>query len=365
MTSRVSVPLAWCAIILTTFFSRFKVNSAGISDRWPIDLEVYYTAGKVLLTGGGLYDQTIADLGNGLPFTYPPFAAMVFATFAWLPIHVVIVLYHVASIACAIFIARWLGKPLLAAALLLLTEPGFATLNFGQVNIFLLLLVLADVLDKRPQWLPRGVLIGLAAAIKVTPGIFLLFFLVRKDVRGLLGMIAGGAGATVLAAILRPHDSWTYFTDALLKSSRVGDPAYIFNASAQGVLLRLHAPEWVWAVLVLVFLGLGIAVAWVASRRGETALAAAAIAGIGLLISPISWTHHWVWLPIFALLTGSALEFRVLRWWTIGLLTVGTIVFAENPILIAMYPLTLLAYFLAVLAPTDRRGASLTPITQD
>lgn len=310
--------LTWIGVIAAVIFAR--ANWHGY--RPPIDLQVYWGAGKFLLNGTPLYSVGVPANDISLPFTYPPFAAVVFALIAWLPLNAVVILHHLACIVCAYLVVRWLGVPGFVLALMLCTQPGFSTLSFGQVNIFLMALVVADALNKRPRWLPRGFLIGVAAAIKVTPAIFVLYFLVRKDWRGVLGVMAGGAGATLLAAALRTHDSWQFFTHTLFDASRVGNPGYIHNASLNGILYRFGW-ESVFPFVAVVSILLGAAAARRAFQVADEALALMMVAGIGLLISPISWTHHWVWLVPMVMLPGMP---KWLRWWTILALTAGTMV---------------------------------------
>lgn len=335
------------AVAVSLLFTSFRGFPLGY--KAPIDLEVYVQGGLLALHGTDLYANGVPAGEITLPFTYPPFAALVFATFSWLPFPIIVVAYFVASIACVVLIGRWLGvNTTLMLMLLLCTQPGFATLAFGQVNIFLMTLIIADAVDKRPSWLPRGSLIGIAAAIKVTPAIFILWFLVRKDIRGFLGVIGGGAAATIVAAIIKPRDTWTYFTSALLDPSRVGGIDYIHNASLTGVLARLGAENFAKPVAIVALLA-GAFVAYKVAQRGEDLLALGIVASIGLLFSPISWTHHFVWLPVLIVIGIRAGMPRAFAWWIIIATTLGLLVTSAGGLIasvaIAQYPLILLALF--------------------
>ncbi|MEJ5928890.1 glycosyltransferase 87 family protein [Corynebacterium sp. H128] len=364
MKTKYAAPIAWATIIVIALFSRIVVSPSGVRLRGAIDLQVYAHGGMTFLRGLPLYAASFGESGNGLPFTYPPFAAFLFSTFAWLPFPVVVTLYLCACLACLWAIARWLALPVPTAvvtALFLCAHPTFNTLSFGQINIFLMTLILADAFDKRPAWLPRGVLIGIAAAIKVTPGIFLLWFLVRRDFRGLLGMLAGGAAATLGMAVWKPRDTWTYFTEALVDPNRVGNPAYIYNAALKGDLLRLGAPDAVWYLALVVSLALGVWAAYRAHRCGQPVLSLVFIAAIGLLVSPISWTHHWTWLPVLALLAIKSAAavgvrqdvFKVLAALTFFLLIFVFPLAAPLPwlesIVVASFAVLCLAYFVVTL----------------
>lgn len=327
-----------------------RIRSIPPTLKWPIDLEVYIGGGRFILDGQPLYDHGVATSGIDLPFTYPPFAAILFATFSWLPLPVIIIGYQLVTLFFAYLIGRWLGLPaFLMPVLMLCTQPGFSTLSFGQINIFLLTLIVADALDKRPSWLPRGSLIGIAAAIKVTPAIFVLYFLAKRDLKGVLGLIGGGAAATLLAAALRPQDTWEYFTVALPNANRVGDPAYIHNASINGVLSRLGF-EAASDAVAIASVALACWVAYRASKQGKDLVALCAVASAGLLFSPISWTHHFVWLPIIAVVALREGMPKAFGWWVGIATTLGLTLTAFNfwlaDVAGAQYALILIVFLL-------------------
>lgn len=336
------------AVVVSLVLTRFR--GFPVDYKTPIDLEVYVQGGLLALHGTDLYAQGVPAGDITLPFTYPPFAALVFATFSWLPFPLIVVGYYAAGIACALLIARWLKvNPILMMVLLLCTQPGFASFSFGQVNLFLMTLILADAVDKRPKWLPRGSLIGIAAAIKVTPAIFLLYFVARRDVRGFLGVIGGGAAATLLAAAIKPRDTWTYFTSALIDPGRVGDVDYIHNASLTGVLMRLGAEQLAKPAMLLAVVG-GAWVAYRVAKHGEDLLALCIVASIGLLFSPISWTHHFTWLPVLLIVGIRAGMPRVFGWWIVLATTLGLLVTSAGGWIaaagVAQYSLILIAAFI-------------------
>jgi alpha-1,2-mannosyltransferase len=279
---------------------------------YRIDLDVYRTGARVLLHGGDLYGR-LPRLGDGheLPFTYPPFAALTlvpltlvgYSTASWLLTAVTI-----ASVAATLrcFAAStpdsagaWMRRLLpwaLPAALLL--EPVRSTLTYGQINALLMALVAVDCLTRAPRW-PRGIGVGIAAALKLTPAVFLLFFLLRRDLRSTARAGLSFAACTGAGFALAPHDSLRYWTQIAYQPARIGGIAYAANQSILGTLVRLDlsdpARTWLWLALSLLAAASAVTGmrAAIKTNRVTTALLLNAIAG--LLISPISWSHHWVW----------------------------------------------------------------------
>ncbi|GLY47548.1 glycosyltransferase 87 family protein [Lentzea sp. NBRC 102530] len=264
-----------------------------------LDLRVYLAGGEAWLTGSDLYTAAF-QAPNGLPFTYPPFAAVVFSALAPLPLAVVALLFTALGIGLFTAAMRpWAGYGLVA--LFLLLEPMRGGADLGQVNLVLIGLVALDCLLPRTVW-PRGLLVGLAAAIKLTPAVFVLFFLCRGRWRPALTAVATFAACGALGWLLAPGQSRRFWFHAMLDPDRVGGLAYSANQSLRGLLVRLGAPQFVWFVAVVAVLAL-VVVVLPRLRDDFTALVATAAAG--LLISPVSWSHHWVWIaPALVLLHG-------------------------------------------------------------
>ncbi|PZT70115.1 hypothetical protein DN402_31045 [Streptomyces sp. SW4] len=278
------------------------------------DLRVYHGAVHAWVHDGGrLYDYRVPGTAYG--FTYPPFAALVMLPMALVGLGTAVTVTLLLDLAALALVLRrltgpewrrlgWYGCCLVALALALF-EPLRDTVSFGQVNILLLALVLADawlLASGRGRWAGAG--IGLAAAVKLTPALFigLLLLAGRWRAAGVATGVAGGA--TLCAAWAAPDASRFYWTEALWDTSRIGRPEYVSNQSLQGVLARLGAPDRaLWAVLVLLVLVLW---AWRARRaaKAEDWTAAFALTGLAAcLVSPITWVHHLVWLlPSFAVL---------------------------------------------------------------
>jgi alpha-1,2-mannosyltransferase len=222
--------------------------------------------------------------------------------------------------------------------------PWRETLVFGQINILLLGLMTADLLSRSRRWrngFPgSGFLVGVAAGIKLTPLVFGLYFLVRKDWRGLLNMAAGFAFTVLLGWVLRPAESLSFWFAILPDTSRIGGAGYVDNLSIKGALLHFGVPSDAvnapWMLLSLLAVGLGAAVIRTASSQGARVVAISATALTMLLISPVSWSHHWVWmaavLPAFAwTLRETPHRHRVSRGVMGAVLGLSTVVFLFSP----------------------------------
>ncbi|GAA0593460.1 glycosyltransferase 87 family protein [Kutzneria viridogrisea] len=320
----------WLAGVLITVVTAVVVG-LGISGL--IDLQVYRAGGWSWIHGVELYGPGfpspvpgphVPDIDSPLPFTYPPVAAVVFAPLAWASWPVSIVVITLAGLLAlsgsTLLIARELGRPaacgLLAATLGLLTGPVRETLMLGQVNLLLMALVLVDCLLPVRRW-PRGLLVGLAAAIKLTPAVFVLYFLARKDWRAALTSVGSFLVATLVGWLAAPEDSLRYWTATLFDSTRIGRPEYSANQSLRGALHRLGLPDLVETSLWIGLIAAVLVAAWIAMRKVDRLTALLVAAAVALLCSPVSWSHHWVWvLP--ALMIGW---YRGGNRWALGLVT--------------------------------------------
>lgn len=294
----------WLALLAVSLAVAAYVGVGG-GGGW-IDLRVYRLGGETVFLGG-LYDVRLHP--EGLAFTYPPIAAMLFAPVAALPVSVAAALWSfgtVVALGYAVGLvvrvlspaAPWWTSPALTAGSLAL-EPVWSHLSFGQINTLLMALVVHDLLRADRRW--SGALVGLAAGLKLTPLVFVVFLLLVGRIRA-AALAAGSFVATVVVGFLvTPRDAWAYWTALAGDADRVGGVAYAGNQSALSVLWRLlgHEPSTLVWLVVAGALGVGtLLLGVVAWRRGDavgsvlgTCLAAAAM----LLASPISWNHHWVW----------------------------------------------------------------------
>ena len=293
------------------------IHTVGIPGLQPIppyriDLDVYRVGGQVFRDGGDLYGE-LPQLAEGahLPFTYPPLSAQLFSLLTLVPLAVASVLVTLATIVVLAGVVQlvltrtcdrpsrelwWLTVAVLAVALWF--GPVRETIGFGQVNVFLMALVLVDVIRGRGRWW-GGTLTGLAMAIKLTPAVFLLYFVLRRDWRGLATAVVSAAVFTGIGHLLAPADSTRYWTFAIRDPERIGGLAFSSNQSVNGVVYRFGLEDTgasvAWFV-VSAAIGLGIAwVAWRLLQAGQEVAAAVAVGHVALFCSPVSWGHHWVW----------------------------------------------------------------------
>jgi len=274
------------------------------------DSRVYYGALRYWFRDGGMVYDWLRP-GTPYGFTYPPFAGLVMSPMAFLPFPMVLVVATVATLVTTAILTWWLAGPLIRRAgrpvwfgfaiafcLAVAFEPVRETITFGQVNTLLLTLVAADLLVGLPRgraW--SGVGIGLAAAVKLTPGVFILYLLLTRRWRAAATAIGTAAAATLAAAALFPDQSREFWTSALWDTSRVGVYSYFSNQSERGFLARLPIDQiagrlWVvWVLATIVFW------AWRIRKAPHDLMGGLALTGVlGCLISPVTWIHHCVWL---------------------------------------------------------------------
>jgi alpha-1,2-mannosyltransferase len=327
-----------------------------------IDLEVYRFGVQTWLAGGDMYG-TLPETSDHitLPFIYPPFAAIVLLPLAvapWLPAWSALLALSTAALGLTFYVVArrlWpsggrggaLSVASIALPLALAVQPGKAvdfsrpappipafalepvmqTIEFGQVNLLLMALVALDVLVVRTRW-PRGLLIGIAAAIKLTPAAFVLYFLLRREYRAAAVAAASGALVTGLAFLVAPGPSWKFWLDN--PAGGVSGSPFFTNQTFQSVLVRAGVDGSLKTVLWLVLSGGVLALAAPAIRRAPPPLALMATAGVALLVSPTSWSHHWVWVAPF-LLVAAASAWRARSFTWLGITVLSAAVFVVAP----------------------------------
>ncbi|WP_186315690.1 glycosyltransferase 87 family protein [Catellatospora sichuanensis] len=312
-----------CVLLLATAVGLFIALIPG--HRGWFDVLVYYgTVDDWVHEGGVIYDYLVPGTHYG--FTYPPFAAVAMLPMSLLGWHTVIAVnVALTAVACA-FLLYWLVDPIareqrwprlfafgIAACLLAALQPARDTVSFGQVNLLLVALVLADarlLTSGRSRW--AGVGIGIAAAIKLTPAIFIGYLLLAGRRRAAVIATGTAAAATLLAALIAPGPSWRFWTETLGDTSRVGDLFYISNQSLRGVIARLDpdSPHPVFWLLTVV----GVLALWAwrvrrAARAGDVWGGFALTGLAACLVSPVTWVHHLVWVvPALVLVIGAGLR---------------------------------------------------------
>jgi alpha-1,2-mannosyltransferase len=329
------------------------------------DLVVYRDGGLIVRHVSPAYDAHRASplydwVGqHGVQFTYPPFAAVLFSVasvLSWTAMRWAMTLASLAALGLSLWLvfgalgyrdrkAIRLGATLGVSALALATEPVQQTLSLGQVNLLLMLLVAADLLTGgalvpggRTRWW-HGIGIGVAAGVKLTPLIFIPYLLLTRRYRQAVTACGVFAATVALGYAILPGDSGTYWANGLfLKANRIVFLGTRGNQSLRGVLTRLAGSvsagtvPWIAAAVLVAVAGLVAAALLDRARQPVPAMLACALTG--LLVSPLSWDHHWVWVaPGMALLAhlGAVAGRRAVRaaWWSAG--TVLFLVFACWP----------------------------------
>ncbi|GAA1018483.1 hypothetical protein GCM10009556_073530 [Acrocarpospora pleiomorpha] len=319
-------------------------------DQRLVDLDVYRTGGWALLQGLPVYD-VITPAPQLLPFTYPPVAAMLavpLALISWEMVQWVWIVAIILTLAVTVWYAfrdslgpgipmRSAGgdpppsgaagtgaavmSPLTRAKPPAVVVPimfGVVTvaclylmpirdqIRFGQVDLFLVALCLLDCVVRRPWW-PRGMLIGIATAVKLTPGVFLIYLAItawRDPTQRKPFFTAAGttAALTLLPFIVIPSDATDFWFSALLDSERLGANTATTNQSIRGMLLRLYWPDTLTTILWLAAVALigwyGFRAAYRAHRDGDTLTAVALTGLMAVLLSPVAWIHHLAWIII-------------------------------------------------------------------
>jgi alpha-1,2-mannosyltransferase len=294
---------------------------------YGVDYDVYRTAGLAVLHRESLFGPWMGShLSEPLPFTYPPVAAVLSVPFALIRDVPGYVIWNLISLVVLVFVVREctrplrrrVGRPVLVIAagfvLALALSPVQDEIGFGQVGIVLMAMCLFDCNRETTPW-PRGSLVGAATAIKLVPGIFIPYLWLSGRRRAATVAVMTFTILAAIVAVVAPRDSWTFWTSRWFNDSRVGDNKYFSNQSLNGMLQRAlgSGPEvrvlWVLASCAVLVYGLRHAAA--ASRRGDELLGIALIATAGVLVSPVSWIHHLVWLvPVLAVLLGDATDGR-------------------------------------------------------
>ena len=303
------------------------------------DVYVYWYALNNWFSGNSLYDWYALPDYKMYPFTYPPFGAWALSPLTWFDYETAARLMIMAiALQTAVIVAlvgRSLGSafaiaPWAAILVQQCLEPFTQSVGFAQVNTAMMALVMIDVAAP-PSWKGRGVASGLAAAIKLTPAIAVLIFLLRRQWRSAITMVATSLTVTLLSWVISPGESARFFFDAMWDPQRAGDAYYTSNQNLKGFVARA-LPENTWSIAWAITVALAlVAAVWLCLRiqaaatsvvnshsasdaavaapdavattpaapvlpeNLATLLTAAVIMTLGLLVSPITWSHHWVW----------------------------------------------------------------------
>ena len=323
----------------------------------PVDLRVYREGGGSVRHIAPWYNShSTAPLYSWphrytLKFTYPPFAALVFTILSvptlpvmerlWVAINIVALLAAIWATFGGLGYRNWrvrAGAMLLVAAVVFWTEPVQRTLFLGQIELVLLALVMWDLCQPDRRWW-KGAGIGIAAGIKLVPLIFIPYLLLTRRFRQ-AAVATGTFAATILLSFaVLPGDSLQWWLHGLfLQGGRTGFVAWEGNQSLRAIITRFvgsvatAAP--VWLVVAAVTAAVGLSCAALLDRRGYRMLGVLACALTGLLISPISWDHHWVWIvPAVAVAAhyGAGAFRRGSGWAVLGLAAAIVVIFGAWP----------------------------------
>jgi alpha-1,2-mannosyltransferase len=304
--------LAVCALpVLAALYATSFPD--GTFDPWHpimVDLDVYRRAGSVLIAGGDFY-----DLPGQLQFLYPPLAAVLAVPLALLPTAVVQIGWTAAGAVALVAILHRCGLTgwvlsLSGAAVVYVVQPIVQTLAFGQLGIFLVALVFLD-LAPGPRVFPRrllpeGLMTAVAGAIKLTPAIFVVYLLAVRKFRAVWVAVITGVVVTLASAAIVPAASYEFWTGLAHGDTGLGHSIiYLTNQSVIANIVRIFGvgptPAAVALVLSAVVAGAGVWAAVLWHRLGDVRLAISLCGVAGLLVSPVSWLHHFVWIVPLAM----------------------------------------------------------------
>ena len=280
-----------------------------------VDLHVYINGAAALAQPGALYDYVYADQTPDfpLPFTYPPFAAVVFYPLHFLPFGLVAFLWQIGTMAALYGVVRLCQRLLGGSASLnrrvamlwtaagIWTEPLRSTFDYGQINVILVLAVLYAVYSRR--WWVSGLLVGLAAGVKLTPAIAGVYLAAARRWAAAVFSAVVFAGTIAVSVWATGDQARRYFTELLGDAHRVGPIGTSFNQSWRGGISRIVGHDAGYSLPVAIAIVVTAVLAVLAWRALNSTPAGPDVLGsllvvelFGLLASPISWTHHWVWL---------------------------------------------------------------------
>jgi alpha-1,2-mannosyltransferase len=282
-------------------------------DQRLVDLDVYRSGGQAVLHGAPVYDF-MTQPPQLLPFTYPTFAVLLAVPLALVPWTAAQWLWTALIFVALTLVVRYsfaavLGRirpwaPIMVGVLVSLCAyamPLRDQIRFGQVDILLVAMCVADIAPARTRW-PRGLLVGLAIAIKLVPGVFVIYFLITGRRREAITSAVAAVVATLMTFLVLPADSADYWFRALFDSDRLGSNTSTTNQAIRGMLLRLYWPDAVtsllWIVCVAIVAYFGFRAARQAWLDGDEIRGIAITGLLAVLVSPVAWIHHLAWLVV-------------------------------------------------------------------
>jgi alpha-1,2-mannosyltransferase len=284
--------------------------------RYGLDLEVYRNAVIAWTSGHNPYLLTFTQ--RDLPYTYPPFSLLALSPLSWASFPVTQWLLWGATLAVAtgtiVLVLRdtgatvtlrvWCEALAWSGASFIALEPARSAIDYGQIEFILMAVVVADLLLVPPRY--RGIAIGLVGAVKLTPLSFIIVLAVSRDVKSVTRAAASLAACTGIAWLLWPGLSHLFWFHDAGNPARIGPITYNGNQCWYAIVHRLPLSAGVssaaWLLLSLITLTASTFIAWRCVNAGQRATAIVAFALASLLASPISWSHHWIWVVLIPVL---------------------------------------------------------------
>lgn len=295
--------IAWHLFVMPIYEHGYGLFTNGI------DGKVYRGAAQAVLDGRPLYDEPVFKIWR---FTYAPFGAVVLLPLGLLGPWEAMRLMEGVNVLCVallVFLSLralglrrdgrfWATAAALTIAVSVL-EPVRTTIWNGQINLVLAVLVVGCLTLPLGRW--RGIGVGLAAGIKLTPLFFLCYLAVTRQWRAAVVVLATFAATVLIGLAVLREEAWEFWTGTINDTSRIGPLDAIANQSFHGFFVRLgtigvwQAPAWLWLPVGAAMAVLGLYTVWRAHRAGATLLAVTLTGMTGCAVSPFSWGHHWVW----------------------------------------------------------------------
>lgn len=317
-------------------------TSPSETGRAGYDFRAYYFGAQVAEHGGDPYDpeQLVpwaedANIESELyPFLYPPAFLLVmkpltswdwFSSFClWMFVN------ELSLLGCAAILAIWWRslQPQVGVLILVFLSLNLVHLDgilYGQVGSTLLALTLGGLwLTSRGHGIAGGVLLGTATAMKLLPGIFILWWLMHRRWRAAGSAIVVAALWSLAAVLVYGWPLTERFLTEVLPALGRGD--YFGIKIAVDSMLNFSIASWteqlapspgIGASKAAILLAkamsfvLLIALAWSFRRRPlSTAQEAAQMATLALasqLFPVYAWDHYLIWAYPALVLTGVAI----------------------------------------------------------
>ena len=312
--------IAFLAVVVSWVIYAVISGRDGALD--PVDLTVYRDGGLIVRHIRPYYDPSagapLYDWGGysslALKFTYTPFAAIAFALVSfipWTPLWILSIIVNIVSLLAALWFTFGglgysdrrvrLGATLVAAAVTFWLQPVVRTIYLGQINLILMAAIIWDMCQPEQDRWWKGAVTGVAAGIKLVPLVFIPYLLLVRRWREAAMTTAGFLATVLIGWVILPSDSSKWWLTGMFISdgNRAGFMGWAGNQSLRAIITRLSgsiaAGQTPWLIAAAVALVLGLAAAYLLERAGYHVPAILATALTGLLVSPISWDHHWVW----------------------------------------------------------------------